>query len=86
VTGGGGYSCEIAVQQIWRLLIKTNISSVEETTPLANCRGTNINSVLGPDGAVNQERLYWRGPAAIHGTGLVTAAENRRGVRVAVMG
>jgi hypothetical protein len=38
--------------------------------------GKNKNMVMGSDGAQNQERLCWRGPAVIYGTGL--AERDRR--------
>jgi hypothetical protein len=45
---------------------------VEEEAPFKNTykSGKNKNMVMAPDGARNQERLCWRGPAAIYWTGL----------------
>jgi hypothetical protein len=49
-------------------LRKTNSSSSRSRGPISthkHCLGTNINLVMGPKGDRSQERLCWRGPAAI---------------------
>jgi hypothetical protein len=49
---------------------KTNPTSRRRGDPIfkhISGLGININWVVGPDGARNQNRLCWRGPAAGHG-------------------
>jgi hypothetical protein len=58
----------IAVQQMWLLLIKTNLSSRRRGDPISkHIKGLGMNKylVMGPERARNQERLCQRGPAAI---------------------
>jgi hypothetical protein len=57
----------ITAQQMWLLLKKFNPSSRRRDGPISrhiNGLGTNKNMVVGPDGALNQEWLCWRRPAA----------------------
>jgi hypothetical protein len=50
------YLCWITVQQMQRLLRKTNISSRRREDSISkhiNCLGTNTNLIMGPDGDKN---------------------------------
>jgi hypothetical protein len=59
----------ITVQRIWCLLRKTNLSSYRKGGPIynhINGLGTSKTLFMTPNWARKQERLCWRGPAAIY--------------------